>query len=93
MGPERKPPEKGAEEMGPEGKRGTGCSGTAAKDSELSKPEEAVESSGSRRSAEVESGVETLAESAAPEMARKVVASSAAALASGTSRSPSSAAG
>jgi hypothetical protein len=86
MGPERNPAPAGAQ-IGPDGNLGTGCSGTAAKDSELSNPDEAaaaaaedaVESSGSRRSTDVESGVETLALSAAPEMARNVVASSAAA--------------
>jgi hypothetical protein len=86
MGPERKPPPGGGQ-IGPDGNLGTGCSGTAANDSELSNPDdaaaadEAVESSGRRRSTEVESGVDTLALSAAPEMARNVVASSAAAAA------------
>jgi len=96
MGPERNPPPAGAQ-MGPDGNLGTGCSGTAANDSELSNPEdaaaadEAVESSGSRRRTEVESGVETLALSAAPEMARNVVASSAAAAALASATRSSSA--
>uniref|UniRef100_A0A0A9CWP7 p2C35 n=1 Tax=Arundo donax TaxID=35708 RepID=A0A0A9CWP7_ARUDO len=84
MGPERNPPPAGAQ-IGPDGNLGTGCSGTAANDSELSNPDdaaaadEAADSSGSRRSTEVESGVDTLALRAAPEMARNVVGSSAAA--------------
>jgi hypothetical protein len=101
-GPERKPRSIGLErnpptpeEMGPEGNRRMSCSGTAAKDSELSKLEETVaEESLGRSSVEVESGVETLAERAEPEMARNMVASSpaaaAAALAS-TTRSSSAA--
>ena len=66
IGPERNPPPAGAQ-IGPDGNLGTGCSGTAAKDSELSNSEEAAaakdaaDSSGSRRSSDVESGVETLA--------------------------------
>ena len=40
-GPERNPPPAGAQ-IGPDGNLGTGCSGTAAKDSELSNLEEAA---------------------------------------------------
>jgi hypothetical protein len=73
-GPGEEPPSAGTQ-IGPDGNLGTGCSGMTAKDSELSNPDEAaaaddaVESSDSRRSTDVESGVETLALSAAPEMA------------------------
>jgi hypothetical protein len=81
MGSERNPPPApvGAQ-MRLDGNLGTGCSGTTANDSKLSNPEEeeeaaAEDSSGSRRRTEVESGVETLALSAAPDMARNVVAS------------------
>jgi hypothetical protein len=81
MGPERNPPPAPAgAQMGPDGNLGTDCCATAVNDSELSNPEEEEEaatedSSGSRRRTEVESGVETLVLSAAPDMARNMVAS------------------
>jgi len=78
------PPEKGAE-IGPDENLGTGCSGTAANDSELSNPDDAVadadDSSGISSSTDVDSGVDTLALSAAPDIARNVVASPSAAAA------------